>query len=443
MMHRFCLLLCLAWLPMAQPAAAQSLLNAWDAAQLNDAQYQKALATRDMDIEDANINRANLLPQLGASGAYGRAKTISTFPTMAGPIEREQYYNTENWVIQLRQAIFDGTDWANYRSGQAREQMAQATLVAAKQSLGLRLVEAATQLAQSMTNLQTAELQVHTKTQVFNVVNAQWRAGEASRADVKKAQSSVSLAKRDREAAAANVEEAKALWMNVVGLPVSQVLINEFTPDSLTLPGKEAFELRETAALNNPAMQAARYAVEMTQQQVRAARAGHLPTVDLVASHGYNNSETDNTIGNEYETSRVQLQMQLPLYSGGSTSARVRQNLARERIAKAELKDTNARLHSTLASQVARFEAAKVAMQAAVEARDAADAQFRQAELGRRAGTATLADFVEAEYQQADASRAAVTAKAGVMMAWAQVMDVMGLLNETAIAKLSEHLALL
>lgn len=370
-------------------ASAQTLLNAWDSAQTYDAKYQMALATRDVDSEEQTIGRAALLPQVAASAARGRAKTISTVPTLVGTRQTEEFYTTENWIVQLRQTLFDATDWANFRSSQARKRMADATLAASKQSLGLRLFESAARMAQAQAELQAAEVALVTGKQVRNATAAQWQAGELTRADAKRAQARATQAKRDRDTALANLKEAQALWQSVVGQPVGQITLSTLQAESLVLPGDDTFTLMETAAINNPAMQAARYGAEMVAQQVKAARAGHYPTVDLVASKGFSNSETDNTIGSEYDTSRVQVQVQVPIYSGGATSARVRQALARERLAQAEMKDTYARLNATLAGQVQRFRAQQAGLQAALDAHEAADAQYRQAELGRLAGTAT------------------------------------------------------
>lgn len=58
-------------------------------------------------------------------------------------------------------------------------------------------------------------------------------------------------------------------------------------------------------------------------------RSGHLPTLDLVAAEQRGRSETHTTVGSQYTTDYVGIQLNIPLFAGGGTSAQTSQARAR------------------------------------------------------------------------------------------------------------------
>ena len=81
-------------------------------------------------------------------------------------------------------------------------------------------------------------------------------------------------------------------------------------------------------------------AFKVAEEEVARQRGGHYPTLDLVATHGYNKSTnvyTTTPTPNESHTSQVGLQLNVPLYGGGNTSSRTREAEARREQARATL----------------------------------------------------------------------------------------------------------
>jgi len=79
----------------------------------------------------------------------------------------------------------------------------------------------------------------------------------------------------------------------------------------------------QTALDQNLPLQSAKFGYQIAQQNVGLQRAGHYPTVDLVASYG--RSEDRSRFRNENTDGRIGLQFQWSLYQGGRVSSRVRQ----------------------------------------------------------------------------------------------------------------------
>ena len=94
----------------------------------------------------------------------------------------------------------------------------------------------------------------------------------------------------------------------------------------------------KTAQEKNPLILAQERAIKVAVEEVEKNRGVHYPTLDLVASHGYNkNSNIFSPTIYEYTTNQVGVQLQVPLYAGGITQSRVREAEARRDQARAVL----------------------------------------------------------------------------------------------------------
>jgi protease secretion system outer membrane protein len=87
----------------------------------------------------------------------------------------------------------------------------------------------------------------------------------------------------------------------------------------------------------NPDIMAAQQEVQMVMQEIEKNNAGHFPSLDLVASKANTKSDNNYTIGSNYQTDSIGLQLNVPIYSGGYVSASVRQAAARLNQAKEKL----------------------------------------------------------------------------------------------------------
>ena len=80
----------------------------------------------------------------------------------------------------------------------------------------------------------------------------------------------------------------------------------------------------QLAIEQNLDISAANYALETARKEIKKQSAGHLPTVDIVASHGYDS--TGGRFGNtRTDRSAIGLELNIPIYSGGIVSSKTRE----------------------------------------------------------------------------------------------------------------------
>lgn len=85
---------------------------------------------------------------------------------------------------------------------------------------------------------------------------------------------------------------------------------------------------------NNALLASKRDAVLAAEEAVQEQKGGHYPTFDLILSAQRSDVGYDNQVSPKRDTTYIGVDINLPLYSGGSTSARVREAWAQYYIAK-------------------------------------------------------------------------------------------------------------
>ena len=171
----------------------------------------------------------------------------------------------------------------------------------------------------------------------------------------------------------------KRLLFNLMGYDA--VPENVRLEDKASLPSETVFDmgqLIETALKNRPDYQAAKDRLEAQALRVSAAKAGHLPSINLVGTYGVRNAPSPGDVGKNTQSTEdigsVGVVLSVPLFEGGRVSAKVREETAllaatQDRLRKLELQirqETEAAALDVL-SNTARFKATEKSIEQAKE----------------------------------------------------------------------------
>jgi outer membrane protein TolC len=140
------LLVCLiAGLGLASSPAVRAidLLQSYRLAVANEPAYQAARASAAASREALPQAKAQLLPNVQASGTRSQADTTQMVPNIIGQeVTRSFSYPSYNYSLTVRQPLYRMQSWANYRQAEARVTGAEADLENALKDLGVRVAEA-------------------------------------------------------------------------------------------------------------------------------------------------------------------------------------------------------------------------------------------------------------------------------------------------------------
>ena len=413
-------------------ALAADLMQVYRDALANDAKFSAARAQYEAGQEKVVQGRAGLLPQIGL-GADTTWNDTNLKPK--GGVSNDYTYNSNGYGVQLTQPLFRWQNWVQFKQGELQTALADTQFGIARQDLVLRVAEAyfnvlnAQDALDAVTQLRTAAAEQ------LELAKTSFEVGTVTITDVHEAQSRFDLASAQEIAAQNQLEVARQTLAQVIGKqPEPLAGLREGV--ALQRPQPENIADWVAAAESGSfGVQAQQLAREIAAREVERARAGHLPTVDIVASHGVNNRPQPSTDRSEATT--IGLQLNVPLYSGGRVSSVSREAAALRMKADADLED--ARRSAALAArqswlgvtsgmaQVKALEAARVSSLSALEAN----------KLGYEVGVRINIDVLNAQTQLADTLQQLSRARYDTLLAQLRLKAAAGTLGEDDVAAIN------
>ncbi|MBV8170520.1 MAG: TolC family protein [Candidatus Eremiobacteraeota bacterium] len=292
---------------------------------------QLALARAAADLAGAQLETANsaAFPQITGAGTFQRSRGQSRSGTTVGAFA-PNIFTSNSVSATVHQLIFDGG--ATYaRMSQAKWSRDASELNSLRQvdvvlfdvaQLYYAALQARYTYQVAIANTKLAQVQEQ-------LVEAQYRAGVASHADVLTAQLPVAQAQL-AEAQAANGESSEiAALLNAMGLPSDTpvTLSDTFAQTAPPLPAYASVEA--TAQTHRYDLASAQAALTSAERGVRAARASRYPIITGFASIGSATGGVDaagnivNNGGSWVSTYSFGADVSMPLYDSGLTNGQI------------------------------------------------------------------------------------------------------------------------
>ncbi|WP_157267718.1 TolC family outer membrane protein [Azohydromonas aeria] len=387
-------------LALASTAQAQSLTELYQAARGFDAAYLSARALAESAPYRAAQSLALRRPNVALAGSATR--TEGSIGTATGSRPRDS--NATQLALNARQPLFNRANGATIEQSRFSLEGSLAELQVAEQDLLLRVAQAYFDVLAAQDTLVTTRQSKQAISEQLASAKRNFEVGTATITDTREAQARFDLATAQEIAADNDLRTRRAALDQLVGragvqpLPLRQpVRLPE------VLVPEDIGPWIEASRTLHPQVQRAQAALEIARLEVDKARAGHLPTVDLVGSVGRGNSNgagvANTTAAGSTRVGSLGVQLNLPLYAGGSVSNRVDETLKLRDKATEDLEATQRsvalatrQLWSTVQSgraQVGALEAAESSSRLALEA----------TQLGYRVGVRVNLDVLNAQTQ--------------------------------------------
>jgi outer membrane protein/protease secretion system outer membrane protein len=420
----------------ASAAAVDSPLTVYHDALASNPAYQAARASAEADRHGIAVARGQLLPSLSANGSFSSNEVDRNQPVL--PTEHFTYQGY-NYSLNLRQPIYRRYNFAQYHQAQAQFELASARSEQARAELTVKVLNAYFDALQADEIVSLLVSRKASTAAQLAAAEKSWQAGAGTRIDVDEAR-----AKQDLIVA----QEIEALQQREQTRRALQVLIGRRPEPLATLdparllvvppqPADAATWVADGEA-NSAELAAARAQVTVAEKEVDKARAGHHPTVDLVASAGRSGNDSLSTLSNSgdviYKQQTVGVQLQIPLFAGGQVSAGISQAL--ERLKQAGLLADDVR--NNLEVRVRREYDSVVQGQAKIAALERATASAEQTLVSVRkgvtAGVRSNLDVLAADEQVFVARRNLAQARFDYLLARVRLLAIAGRLTDEDVA---------
>jgi outer membrane protein len=419
----------LSTLLVAPVAYTSDLLEVYQRAAQNDPLVREAEANRLAALEAKPRAVSQLLPQVLALGSIGRTERDggSTFPQRftdpAGnvaiinvPTTQESDADTTQYEFRLTQSVFRWDRWMTLKQADAQVAQAEANYVVAQQDLLVRTAERYFDVLAGEDTLQAATTARDAISRQLEQANKRFEVGLIAITDVQEAKAAFDNANAVVIASKRSLATAHEQLRELTGDPFESLSkLSEAMPLKSPDPEDEE-QWVKTAMEQNSGLISSRLAAEIARDTISIRRSGHLPSLDLVASHtDFDSNETTTTVDVTSSTSlrgptdsnftddTISLQLNFPIYSGGAVNSSVREAVylhraARERLeatARSTERETRDAYLGVL-SELSRVQALRQALESSRTALQATEA-------GYEVGTRTAVDVLDARRRLAQA----------------------------------------
>lgn len=416
------LLVCVASL-MPLTAAASDLLEVYRRALANDAEFAAAQANLLAGQERVVQGRAGLLPEIGLS-----ANTSRTTADPSGlPSDS---YNSNSWRVQLTQPLFRMQNFIAAKQGALQTDLASVRFGQARQDLMLRVAQGYFDVLNALDALDAVTQLREAAAEQLQIAKTSFEVGTVTITDVHEAQSRFDLAQAQVIAAEAALDVARDTLARIVGGDAGDLARMRVGVGFAAPQPADAASWADAASDSSLEVQTRLLEQEIAAREVERARAGHLPTLDVVASHGSAVRQA-NSFSPRTDTSSIGLQFNMPLYAGGRVSSVSRETAALKVRADADLE--SARRGSALAAREAYLGVSSgLARIRALEAAEVSSLSALEANrLGYEVGVRINIDVLNSLTQLAETRQDLARARYDTLIAQLRLKAATGTLDES------------
>lgn len=392
----------------AQPL---KLMDVYQQALAHDASLASALSANRAAQEIIEQGKALYRPTVNFNAETNALKSSFHYLSTSST-DRSQFENYR-YGVDARQPIFRQQNLIQIDQAGTQVSIADKQLNVAQQALMLRTTQAYFDVLMAQDRIDLIVAQKTAIAAQLAQAQANFDLGSATITDANEAQARYDLAAAQEIAALNEFEIAKHAVQAITG-QLPQRLASVKPQLKANEIGLSMATWQELAMLNNLNIQIQQDTAKLAEQEIARSQAGHLPTLDAVAS--YTSSYANGTVsrfgaGNELQVGSIGLQLQIPLYEGGAVSSRVRQAVLNKQKALDDLDlvrrqtelDTQ-RAYLNLSSSIAQLKAFDQAILSS-------QSQLDATQLGYQVGVRTSVDVLNAQQQLFSAKRDALQAR--------------------------------
>jgi outer membrane protein len=379
-------------LSLCGAAQAQGLTALYEAARAYDATYLAARAQADAAEYKAAQANALGLPTLSAN-----VKGVATQIDLPGG--RSGDNNAFQTGLNGRMPLFNKANEATMEQAQRSLIASKAELESAEQDLIIRVTQAYFDVLAARDTVALTKTNKAAILEQLASAKRNFEVGTATITDTREAQSRADLATAQEIAAENDLINRRIALAYLVGrrdiepLPLASPVVLP------TIVPKNVEEWVTVADTVHPQVTRARIALEVARLEIAKSKAGELPTIDAVASLGANYATGDSIIPGTTRSGSVGVELNWPLYTGGSVQNRIKETVSLEQRSREEFE--NARRTVAQNTRVAFW--GVQSGEALVKALEAAESSSRLSleatQLGYKVGVRVNIDVLNAQVQ--------------------------------------------
>lgn len=374
---------------------AENLLDIYHQAVVSDPTFKAAQEQWFAAKENLPISIANLLPNISAQAGISRSRNVNS--TFAGP-NLDFYDNNSNFSVILQQPLFNLNYVAGVWQTQDLVKQAEATYIFSIQDLITRTAQAYFAVLQAENTLTFTRANKEAVLRLLEQTQHKYDVGLIAIMDLENTKASYDKATSDEIAADKSLADQIEKLAEITGKKYTSLnTLKDRFP--LTTPKPSCIDKWVTAAQKqNYNLLATKFAAEAARQNIKVQAANHLPTVTGNLEYGniYNNNAGGFDFGHS-KTASMGLNVNMPIFSGGSVTALTRQAEYTYQQALANEEQTSRSVISNTRQSYLGVVAAISKIIADQQLVKSTESVVQSTKAGYEVGTRTMVDVLKAE----------------------------------------------
>lgn len=410
------------------PLQAADLMQIYREALAEDAQYGAARAAYVAAQERLPQGRAGLLPDIRLTG-IGQNQYIE----VDGLPNRE--IKNRGITATLTQPLIHFENFIIYQQSKNEVAQADAQFVIAAQDLILRVAQAYFDVLKAKIDVEVVESQRKAIHEQLEQAKRNFEVGVSTIVDTHEAEARYDLTLSQEIAARNKLEITQhALEVLINRLPdnLQSASLDKIIADPLSLPHDGMEEWVKLAEERNFRLKVQRIAYDIAEQAIDLAKAGHYPTLDLVAQysdqHGIGGTFTG--LGLDIVNKSVGLQLTVPIFQGLAVQSRVREALANRDKARKDMENVQRTIALQVRQNYLNITNGIAQIKALKQALTSSRSQLDSTILGQEVGVRMEIDVLNAQQQYFSARRDLARAYYDYLMSRLQLKAEVGDLDE-------------
>ncbi len=385
-------------------AQADDLLSVYQQALQNDTTVQKAYAQFKIVEEDISQSRSALLPQLSAYGRFSDGER-ENIETSTGNIVTTDY-DSLSYGANLNMQLYHHDSWLRLDTAEKAAHQSDLIYQVAKQDLIVRVTQAYFAILSAKDDLEFAKAEKTAIARQLEQTKQRFSVGLTVITDMHEAQAQYDNAVTAEIQAENAIYKAEEELRVITNIYPSNMFVLNTDRFSTTAPSpSSADEWQNVAESKNLNLLAAKVSIDIAKQNIKAAKAGHYPTLDFGARYESTDTDSGNINTPALDNYSVGVTLNVPIYAGGAIESSVRQAQNRYVSANQELMQshrsvvrTTRNAYNTVVATISSIKALEQSVLSAEKALEATEAGFE-------VGTRTIVDVLNSTRNLYNAKR--------------------------------------
>jgi len=372
-----------------QPVAAQDLLETYQQVLKSDPRLIIDSLSVEIGIAREKQSFGQLLPQ----ASFTSAATATTRRAEGFPVD---HYSGQRYILSVRQPLLDMQKYNAWQRSKSVQEQFKYQYKDTQSIVRLDTIERYFSLLKANDELELVKEEKAAVLEKKNQITALYKKQLVKVTELYEIVARLDMLESEQVEAQRLVQLSKANLSELTGEQVDELaqLISQATGEDEL--GDISAHVEQLGA-RNASLKALTKSIDAARRNLKQQKAGHFPVIDLQLSKQQTNIGFENSASSITDTEVVSVNLSMPLFSGGSTSARIREAVQQLKIAKASYDQEYRLIKKELKDEYLNVKSIRRRVLATKKSVESAEKSYQSTEKSFKFGIATISEVLDAQ----------------------------------------------